>query len=153
MTRQAHGHTMLPERGQCIWNSEDGMKHIFLVLMSLSLFQGWPDRLHCYLLSSFLPFSPPSSSGSSLLLQVCSPMSSQVRGTHLSSCIKPAESLMLVLLHTILCSHGYETPWTTRSSATLLVPQHSLQESLRENILCCSGIISWKSTFYLWEIV
>ena len=135
---------MLPERNQFTWNSEGGMKHVFHVLMSLSLFQGWPDGLHCYLLSSFLPFSPSSSSGFCLLLHVCSPMSDEVRRTHLSLCTKPTESLMLTLLHTTLCSHVFETPSTARSSDTRLLPQHSLQESLRENILSCSGILRLK---------
>ena len=79
-----------------------------------------------------------------LLASVCSPMSDEVRRTHLSLCTKPTESLMLTLLHTTLCSRVFETPSTARSSATRLLPQHSLQESLRENILSCSGILRLK---------
>lgn len=113
ITRKAHGHNPMPERSQFIWNSEDGLTHIFTIPMHLSFFlnpSAWTHGVQCHLFSPFLPFLPfPSSS--QFLASAYSTMCAQVRRIHLFSGSKPAKSLMLKLLqliHVLVClSHSH----------------------------------------------
>lgn len=62
ITRKAHEHSLLPERSQFIWTSEDNMRHVFAVLVHLSLFLNpsvtdpWSLLLLVLFPSSFKPF-------------------------------------------------------------------------------------------------